>query len=168
MGIGSEPIATFEEEGAKEAPSEYISDILWNVYPHASEIENVREKHMSGIDWIIHWKNGNITNVDDKNDLWLGLTGNISIDEKTLEKSDTIQLFVNYPKLKGKYIFIFNQFILPKYIEKIALKKHGRLQTWGEYTYTYIVKLKDIHHRIYDVHPELASPSFNYFCKKRK
>jgi len=161
-------VATFEEEGAKEAPAEYILDILSHTYPHANKIENIRDKHLSGIDWVIHWKTGKTTNVDDKNDLWLGYTGNISLDEATLEKQDIIQLFVNYPKLKGKYLFIFNNMFSPQYVKQNALKRHGRLQTWGQYTYTYIIPLKVLKHKIYKIQPKLANPSFNYFCKKRK
>jgi len=166
VGIRSEEIATFEEEGAKEAPEKYILDILWKIYPHAESIENVRGKHMTGVDWILHWKNGNMTNIDDKNDLWLGYTGNISLDEKTTQKTDVYQLFVNYPTFEGKYIMIFNH-LIPHHI-LTENRKHGRKQEWGKYTYTYIVPLKKLKHRIYDIHPNLANPSFNWFCKKRK
>jgi len=167
VGTGSERVATFEEEGAKEAPSNYILDILQKTYPNAKRIENVRDQHIGGIDWIIHWKTGNTTNIDDKNDLWLGYTGNINLDEKTLEEKETTQLFVNTDFI-GKYIFIFNHLYSPNHLKKRATKKLRALQEWGDYTYSYVVSMKELKHKIYEIHPKLVSPSFNWFCRKRK
>ena len=166
MGAGEE-VATFEEEGAKEAPAEYILPIIKKIFPHAVKIENVKDIHEPGVDWLIYWRNGNITEIDDKNDLHLGYTGNISIDEKTLEKKDVIQLFVNIT-LPEKHLFVYNNFLSKNYVEANAVKKHGRLQTWGKYTYTYILPVKFLKHRIYEIYPNLVNPSIEYFTRRHK
>lgn len=156
--------ATWEEETTKEAPADYILEIIKKAYPHAEKIENTRERHETGGDWIIHWKTGDKTYVDDKNDKSLGLTGNICIDEKTVEKKDRIQLFVNYPRFNGKYLFVFNNLLL-----RIPLDEwiHERLQPWGKTTRAYIVPVKLLDSDIYRVHPQLVNPSFAWFTFKR-
>ena len=157
--------ATMESELSKEAPADYILSILQTVFPHNLRIENNRDKHISGCDWKIHWKPSPIiTEIDDKNDLYLGLTGNISLDEITTEKQDVIQLFVNYPTFKGKYLFIYNNLI-----RNIDLHQwiHERMQTWGKTTKCFIVPISKIEDSHYKEHPELANPNLEWFTRKR-
>lgn len=155
--------ATFEVEGGKEAPAKYIEDILWNVFGRAKSIENMREKHLSGCDWLITWKTGNTTMIDDKNDLKLGVTGNICLDEKTCEKRDAVQLFVNYPLFEGKYIFVYNTLL-----RRLNLMAwiHERKQSWGGTTRAYIVPVRELRANIYKEDPKLAAPRFEWFTKK--
>jgi len=158
--------ATWEVEGAKEAPRSYIRVLLEIIFPE-STITDVTEEHITGIDWRILLANGHEIHVDDKNDLYLGLTGNISLDEATIKKQDTIQLFVNFPRFQGNYLTVFNRLLSHDMVKEKAYKKVGRKQPWGGTTYTYIIQVAKILHAVPD-DPRYAYPSKDWFKWKRK
>lgn len=141
----------WETELAKEAPEDYVKPILEKMFPY-SNIENLREQRIPGKDWIIH------INVDDKNDTYLGFTGNISLDEKTTFKlKNVFQLFVNTLLPKGFYIFIdsnkidFNTVITKCY--KIV-KRKTKNNNGEEYeTKSYVINIKYIKNAVIGCNP---------------
>lgn len=158
--------ATMEEEIKKEASRDYILPIIRRAYPTATRIEDIREEHLSGIDWKVYFPTGNYLEIDDKNDRHLGITGNINLDEKTTEKKETIQLFVNYPTYPGYFLFFYNDRITMDYIMENAIKKLSRMQTWGELTYSYVIPVHKILQAIPD-QPQFSHPQKDWFKWKR-
>lgn len=148
---------TWETEGAKEAPEEYINSILELLYPGA-RITNRREAH-DRVDWTIY------ANIDDKTDLHLGETGNISLDESTLNSNDKnlLQLFVNPNKLPGYHILIKNALLNIDQVKADAIKIHERQTETEKETYTtrtYIMPIYCIKHAIIS-----AFPSVEWWCR---
>jgi hypothetical protein len=139
---------TWGEELSKEAPPEYIKEILNKLYPGV-RLENLRNLHQPGFDWRM------TAQIDDKNDTWLGKTENISLDQKTFGKKDTYQLFVNYPVKPGYYILIDNSKLdLVKILFNI--KKVAKATTDDQFsTRSFIVQIKDIQEAIVSCYPPL-------------
>jgi len=157
--------ATWEEELTKEAPADYILNILWKTFPRAVEIDDNRDKHVSGCDWRITWETSHVSEIDDKNDLNLGVTGNICLDKATTDKEGGIQLFVNYPRFTGKYLFVYNALL--RWID-LEHWIHERQQPWGGTTKAYIVPVENLNFSIYKSFPEIVNPNIEFFTRKRK
>lgn len=153
-------------EAEKEAPRDYVISILERVY-FDSVIVDLKGMNIAGADWELIWpKTGKKFIVDDKNDRHLGYTGNINLDEKTLEKKEVIQLFVNYPDFEETYLFLDNEKLNKYDIEKNCIEKLARMQPWGEYTYSYVIPVAKIGHAV-PKHPNFAQPSVEWFMQKR-
>lgn len=153
--------AYWEPELEKEAlVEEYVRGLLDKIYPEATSIENIRNQRISGVDWKIHLPNGETLNIDDKTDNWLGYTGNISLDQMTTIKKESLQLFVN-PDFPGKFLLLDNS--------KIAagtLLLKGRVHTMttdDNITRTFITPIKHIEKAIIK-----AEPSIKWFKTKRR
>jgi len=155
--------ARWEEEAEKEIPDEVTTSILQKIWPKM-RIKAQHDKHVSGADYIIGEKKP--LYVDSKNDTKLGLTGNICLDVATTNKKGIIQLFMNYPRFPKNYLFVYNDLLPPKPILEDWIVR--REQDYGGYTEAYIVPIQKLKHRIYEVYPKLAQPSFNWFTKKRE
>jgi hypothetical protein len=134
----------FDDTGHKEAPRWYVKQILSTIFPNAKLIEDVADQHISGVDWKIHWKTGNILTVDDKNDRRFCETGNIALDEATTRNKDTSQVFVHYPDNQGKWIFIHNYLYPDGYIEENSVHKEYKDQEWGEKTFAWILPISKL------------------------
>jgi hypothetical protein len=140
---------TWGVELSKEAPPEYIQNLLRNLYPGV-RLEDIRHLHQSGIDWRM------TAQIDDKNDTWLGKTENISLDQNTLGKKDTYQLFVNYPMKPGYYILIDNAKLDPVKI-LFKIKKVAKATTDDQFTTrSFIVRIKDIKDAVVSCFPPLT------------
>jgi len=155
--------ATWEEEAEKEIPNETTMSILKKFWPHM-RITAQHDKHISGADYVIGEKK--LLYVDSKNDTKLGLTGNICLDVATTNKKGVIQLFMNYPRFPKNYLFVYNDLLPPKQIlEKWIVRRE---QDYGGYTEAYIISVKKLKHRIYELYSKLAYPSFKWFTNKRE
>jgi len=152
--------AKWEDTLPKEIPRNHVKRILEISFPN-SKIMDVSSQHIPGVDWIIN-ENDNIYKIDDKNDRWLGYTGNISLDDSTLKCRDTIQLFINFPKWMWNYLYIVNNGLdVEKVISKA--KKHKQMkQPWGGYTITHIIPIKEIEYAI-PKNPPLINPNLDWF-----
>ena len=162
MGSGSVkdlPEAIWKGELAKEAPADEIEKLLRKIFPDALKIVNIRDRRVSGTDWILEFANFSIS-LDDKTDKWLGYTGNISLDQRTISNKDRLQLFVN-PDFPGKYLLIDNN-----KLNVATIMIHGKphqMQTEGYKTTTYIIAIKHIENAIVK-----AKPSVKWFKRKRR
>ncbi len=152
--------AYWDTELSKEASEEYIQGLLEKIYPEASNIENMRNQRISGVDWKIHLSNGETLNIDDKTDNWLGHTGNISLDQRTTVKKESLQLFVN-PHFLGKFLLLDNSKIAA--VTLLLKGKVHRMATDGNITSTFIIPIRHIEKAIIK-----AEPSIEWFKRKRK
>jgi len=159
VGVRSIDKTTWDKELEKEAPKEYIRAILNALYPGA-RIKN-RRKENDRVDWTIY------ANIDDKTDLHLGETGNISLDESTLKSNDKnlLQLFVNPNKLPGYHILIKNSLLNIELVKENAIEEYVRTtetETGSFTTKTYIIPIYCIKHAVVS-----AFPSIEWWYKKR-
>lgn len=135
------PAPTFKESQKKEPPTHYIRRILEDAIPNPKDITNMRDKNVSGRDWVVK-RYGKTIYIDDKTDSLLGITGRISFDIPTTEKDNTIQLIVNEKNFPKYYIFVTN-----KDIKFIVNNKelfpdvwiHSEKQSWGGITSCYVM-----------------------------
>lgn len=155
--------ATWEEEAEKEIPDKVTLSILQKMWPNMT-ITAQHDKHISGADYSIGEKKP--LYVDSKNDTKLGLTGNICLDASTTNKKRGIQIFMNYPRFPKNYLFVYNDLLPPKPILEEWIVR--REQDYGGYTEAYIVPVKKLKHRIYELYPKLAHPNIHWFTKKRE
>jgi len=158
----SSDFTTMEAERQKEAKPEDIRLILRYLYP-GLRIKNVRKSNQR-TDWTIY------ANIDDKTDLYLGETGNISIDESTLKDKDQnlIQLFVNPKKFPGYYLAIKNSWLNTDEIITYATNNDTiieRVTGTNNETYktrTFIVPVEII--KLAIIH---SYPSIEWWCRRR-
>ena len=152
--------ARWDTELSKEASEDYVRGLLEKIYPEASSIENMRNQRISGVDWKIHLPNGKTLNIDDKTDNWLGYTGNISLDQMTTVKKESLQLFVN-PDFPGKFLLLDNSKIAA--VTLLLKGKVHKMATDGNITRTFIIPIKHIEKAIIK-----AEPSTEWFKIKRR
>lgn len=151
--------AEWDTELSKEASKIYMRELLEKLYPSA-EVENVRDRRISGVDWIVHMPSGEALKIDDKTDNWLGYTGNISLDQMTTVKKECLQLFVN-PDFLGKFLLLDNNKI--DAVTLLLKSKVHKMVTDGNVTRTFIIPIKHIEKAIIK-----AAPSIEWFKIRRR
>lgn len=124
-----------------EAPPDgYVHNILQKAYPTAT-FEKHTEKY-----WVINWKKNRQTPLYIVNDSLIN-TGKIRIHQKLRVREEAMQLTISYPTHKNKYLILYN-WLTP------SIKNNN------------VIEINNIKHRIYEIHPNLANPSFDYFTEK--
>jgi len=141
----------WNNEISKEVPPEYVEEILKKIFPLA-KIENIRNLRITGVDWRISLD----IDIDDKFDHLLGITGRISLDEKTtLTCKEKYQLFINTKLPKGHFILIDNNKIDK---ENILSNNYceAKARTNNEFeTKSFVIDIAKIKNAIILCHPPL-------------
>lgn len=122
-------------------PKEYVYNILSKIYPHAKEITQEKDEY-----WTIYWKTGRQVKLVIVNDPLVGI-GRLTIHPEMQQKEDCMQLTISYPTHKNKYLVIFNWLIN-------ALINNNTIDA------------KNLTNNIYQLHPKLAKPSYEWYIKQ--